>query len=136
MSAKVIVAREVAEQEFARMCEAFRVELDESGLDDDEKAKLKDTRQKVVRDIMRGTLVVAENGLPTYTCGDGKPVTFHKPTGATLLALETYHGSKQIANTIAGAADMTRLDRGAFGKMELYDAQVCMRLATLFLQDR
>lgn len=134
---KIIVARDVAEADFVKMAETFRVDLDESELDDEEKEKLAAHRDGIVREIMRGRIIVDEAGLPTYTPrGEGPPVTFHKPTGATLLALETYAGAKNIANTIAATADMTHLDRSVFGRMELRDVQIVMRLTTLFLQDR
>jgi hypothetical protein len=80
---------------------------------------------------------VGEAGKPTYTPADGSDaITFHPPTGATLMALETYGGQKNISNTVAAMAEMTRTERGVFGKMAKPDFQICMRLANLFLGDR
>lgn len=137
MSGTPKVAREVAEVEFERMCAAFRIELDGSDLDDSDRKDFADLRDSIVRLITRGSLVVGDDGRPTYTPADqSQGITFHRPTGATLMALETYAGGKNIANTIAAMADMTRTDRGTFGKMDARDVRACTTLARLFLADR
>lgn len=130
------VAREVAESEFVRMCEAFRVDHDVSALPDDEREEFESLRDKILGDFMRGTVVVDAEGLPTYTPESGKALTFHKPTGATLLALETYPNAKQIGNFVAAMADMTETDRATFAKMSARDVNACSRLAKIFLADR
>lgn len=131
------VAREVAEQEFARLCEANRVDHDTADLTEAELAEWSELREGIVRDLERGTLIVGEDGRPTYTPpGSAKAVTFYAPTGATLMALETYAGARNISNLIAAMADMTRTDRGEFGKMPARDVQACARLAKIFLADR
>jgi hypothetical protein len=133
------VAREVAEAEFARMCDAYRIEHDAAEMPKDELEEWNNLRNGIVRDMMSGAIVVGADGNPTYTApeaGGAVSITFHPPTGATLLALETYPGGKQIANMLAAMADMTRTDRGEFGKMPSRDVHACSRLAKLFLADR
>jgi hypothetical protein len=130
------VAREVAEAEFDRMCDARRIETDTSELPDDEKAEFADIRGSIVRMIMRGALVVAESGDPTYTPVGAPALTFHPATGATLMALETHPGGKSIANMMAALTEMTRTDPGTFAKLAAPDAQACSRIGKLFLADR
>jgi hypothetical protein len=132
------VAREVAEAEFERMCEAHRIEHDTSEMTEDEaKEWADDIRGPLVRELMSGVLIVGEDGNPTYTApGSTKGITFRAPTGATLMALETYAGAKNIANLVAAMADMTHTDRSEFGKMPARDVQACARVAKLFLADR
>lgn len=134
------VAKEVAEAEFDRICSAHRIDNDTSAMDDEERKGWLELRGGIVKDIMSGAIVVAEDGTPTFTPAPGGKVvtaiTFHPPTGATLLALETYAGGKNIANFMAAMADMTRLDRSEFGKMPMRDVSSCMRLAKLFLSDQ
>lgn len=131
------IAREVAETEFARMCEAHRIDHDTSELAADELAEWTALRESIVRDLARGDLIVGDDGNPTYTLPKGgKAFTFHAPTGATLMALETHGSGKNIANMIAAMADMTHTDRGEFGKMAARDVQACSRIAKLFLADR
>jgi hypothetical protein len=135
---KTKIAREVAEAEFLRLCEAHRVDYDPTEMTDAELAEWNDDlKAPIVRDIMAGTLIVGEDGNPTYTPpGASKSITFHAPTGATLMALETYAGGKNIANLVAAMADMTHTDRGEFGRMAARDVQSCARVAKLFLADR
>lgn len=132
-SGKNKVAKEVAEREFERLCEANRIDHDATELTEAEATEWNQLRGEIVRDIQLGTLVVAEDGRPTYTPpGSSKGYTFHSPTGATLIAMETYAG-KQLSNFMAAMADMTRTDRGEFGRMALRDVKACMRVARLFL---
>lgn len=135
---KFKIAKEVAEAEFDRMCVAFRIDCSTDELDEKELAEWTEVRGKIVQDLRTGALVVGEDGKPTYTppVAGADSLTFHPPTGATLMALETYAGEKGISNLVAAMADMTRRDRGLFGKMARPDFQVCSRLAGLFLADR
>lgn len=130
------VAREVAESEFERMCNARRIELDPSDLDDDEKAEFAELRGAIVQLVMSGALVVGESGDPTYTPRGGGALTFHPCTGATLMALETHGPGKNISNLIAAMQEMTRSTPGTFARMEAADFRACSRLGKLFLADR
>jgi hypothetical protein len=136
------VAREVADSEFERLCSSHRIETDMAELTDDEKKDWLELRGGIVKDIMRGSLVIAEDGAPTFsttTGGAGAAITqftFRPPTGATLLALETYAGGKNIANFMAAMADMARVDRSEFAKLDMREVNSLMRIAKLFLSDQ
>lgn len=130
------VAAEVAESEFSRMCEAFRVEQDTSELDEKELESWNELRGGIVRDIQRGLLVIDPEGLPIYTPPGGKPIKFNKPTGATLMALETHAKGKDISNTVAAMGDMTETNKGEFSRLAVQDFRACMRLTNLFLSDQ
>lgn len=134
------VAREVAETEFERLCSTHRVDTDTAAMSDDEKKDWLELKGGIVKDIMRGVLIVAEDGTPTFSAmsngGTISQFTFRAPTGATLLALETYPGGKNIANFMAAMGDMAQVDRSEFGKMAMRDVSSCMRIAKLFLSDQ
>lgn len=133
----VKVAREVAEADFARMCGPFRVELDADHLNDEERVENMETREKLVRLIMRGLLVVGDDGNPTYTPpGRASGFTFHPVKATALIALETYAQSKPISNMCCCMADMTRVDRTEFHRLDLPDFHALSNLAKLFLADR
>lgn len=137
MTATVKVAREVALADFERMCEAYRVPLDLSDLSADEQTEFEGLREKIVRLQMRGVVVVGPDGNPTYTApGSATGYTFHPPTGATLMALETYAGKRDVANSMAAIADMTHTDKSEFSKMPLADFRAISNIASLFLADR
>jgi hypothetical protein len=133
---KYKVAEEVAEQEFERLCEANRIDYDVSDLNEEETTDWLELRGGIVKLIRQGTLVVSEDGKPIYTPpGGSKSLTFHRPTGATLMALDS-HKDKRVANLTAAMADMTRVNSGEFGRMDSRDFQACGRIANLFLADR
>lgn len=127
------VAEEVAASEFSRMCDLFRVDQDTSKLDEKELASWNDTRGAVIRDIRVGLLVIDPEGRPIYTPPGGKSIKFNPPTGATMMALETYGKDKQISNTVAAMGDMTETNKGEFSRLAAPDFRACMRLTNLFL---
>jgi hypothetical protein len=134
-NAKVVVAREVAETEFERMCDAHRI--DTASMAENDADEWAGVKAALVRVIMSGALIVGSDGLATYTPpGSAKGLTFRRATGATYMALETYAGGKNMRNMCAAMADMTQADVGDFSKLDAPDFQICLRLGKLFLADR
>jgi hypothetical protein len=129
------IAREVAETEFERMCTAHRIEHD-AERDEAEQKEWNDMKAPLVRMLMRGSLIIAENGNPTYTPSGGAGLTFHQATGATWIALETYAGAKNMSNMIAAMAELTHTDRASLSKLDAADFQACLKVTGLFLSDR
>lgn len=130
------VAEEVARQEFDRMCDANRIDCDESNLDQEELEEWNEIRSKIVADICRGQLVVDAEGRPVYTPIGGKSITFNPPTGATFIALESHGKGKDLSNLVAAMADMTGTNKGDFSRMHAKDFKACCRLGNFFLADR
>lgn len=129
------VAREVASSEFLRMCAAYRINTDVDR-DAEETAEWDEISGAIIADMMSGALVVDEQGFPTYTPPGGPALTFHKATGATYTALETYPSAKQMQNMIAAVGELTRTDKPTLSKLEAPDFQALLRLAKLFLHNR
>jgi hypothetical protein len=134
--AQTKVVEEVAAQEFARMCEANRIEHDATDLDEEGARELAEVRDPIVRDIMSGRLVIDTAGRPVYTPDGGKPITFNRATGATLMALETHGKGRDVSNMVAAMADMTGAPKGEFSRLAVRDFQACGRIARLFLADQ
>lgn len=134
MAEKIKVAEEVAAAEFSRMCATFRIDEDTSELGEADLKEWNELRGRIIKDICRGRVVVDGEGQPVVTTESGKAITFHRPTGATVIALET-HKEKNISNSIAAIGDMTRTNPSEFSRMFLPDFRTCSRLASLFLAD-
>lgn len=130
------VAKEVAEQEFSRLCAASRIDEDESALDKDELQEWREMREPIVRDICRGKLVIDAEGRPVWTTETGKALTFQRATAATFIALETHGKGKDVSNMMAAIADMTGTGKGELSKLMAPDFHGCSRIARLFLADR
>lgn len=118
------------------MCEANRIDTDESKLDADELEEWQSVRGKIVADICRGQLVVDTEGRPVYTAAGGKPITFQPATGAAFMALETHGKGKDLSNLVAAMAELTGTNKGDFSRMNARDFKSCCRVANLFLADR
>jgi hypothetical protein len=129
------VAPEVALAEFERMCAARRVDIDESKMSVADKKQFADRRKKAVDAIVAGTLVIADDGTPTFT-PENPPkgvtaITFHEATGADFMAADKFEGD--ISKTVAVAHSMTRLMGGEISRLRMRDFNLCLALANLFL---
>lgn len=130
------VAREVAEAEFERFVEAMDLELDDARMDTEDRKSFSELRDRVVRCIEQGHLVVDEKGQPVYTPRAGnhtQPITFHEPTGASFMAMDSKKKGQDIAKMYAVMADMTHLDAKVFASMANRDLKVCQAIVSLFL---
>jgi hypothetical protein len=132
-----VVALEVAEKEFERFLEAMDLEVDSGALEGDDRKSFESNKRKFVRAVQRGQLVVNDNGEPVYTMQKGgTPITFHEPTGATLMALDTVKKDHDVQKAFAVMAEMTKMPRDTFAKMLQRDLAVCQAVFILFLAPR
>ena len=78
------IAKEVAEQDFNRFVEAMALEVDPTNMDEDDHKGFTQQKDRIIRAIMSGSLVVNDNGEPVFTpqrTNDADAITFHEPTG-------------------------------------------------------
>lgn len=132
------VAPEVALEEFRRFCDLMDLEFDLTKMDADDKKSFEQTRDRVLRAIERGLLVINDKGEPVLTpqSGDGddrRPITFHEPTGASVLAIDKAKKGQDAAKTFLMLADFTGEPVARYAKMANRDFRVCQALMTLFL---
>lgn len=130
------IALEVAEQEFNRFVEAMDLDVNPSDMDEDDKKGFEQQRDRVVSAIQAGTLAISDNGEPVFTPQRSKdidPITFHEPTGASLMAMDRKKKTEDIGKLYAAMGDMTKTHAGVFSKMKMADLKVCMAITTLFL---
>jgi hypothetical protein len=130
-----VISDEVAEEEFLRFVTTMRLDVNPKGWDDADLKSFKDCKNKIVAAMQAGDLVIDEKGQPIYTpvYGDKKPITFYRPTGATLMATDAKKKEHEAAKTFAALADMTRETVALFSKMDLLDLKVCQSILLLFL---
>ncbi len=137
-----VLSREVAEQELER----FLIEMDlvdrtdASRLDAEDKKKLCEVRENLVRALMSGSLRIDDDGCPVYTPrkgdpakGELKPVKFHEPTGADLAVMDKYKQTQGVAKQNALLGAMTGEGPSRFAVMKQRDLTVCSDLLMLFL---
>lgn len=117
------VAAEVCEKEFERMCAARRIDTDVSEMTRGEKRLFEARKTAVLRYMKSGTLVVNPEGNPVYTppVDGGQPITFHKATGATMMAGDGYGEGFDAGRLVAVATELTKSVPGALSKLDIED---------------
>ena len=129
------IIKEVAEQEFDRFIEAMDIEADPLEMDDEDKEQFKKQKSLVVSRVMAGNVIIDDAGQPVYTVkqGDGDPITFYEPTGASLMAMDRKKKAEDIGKLYATMADMTKQPIKRFAGMKYRDLKVCIAITSLFL---
>jgi len=130
------IALEVAEAEFTRFGDLMDLDLDPLDMDEEDKKGFEQQKKRVISSIQNGSLIINENGEPIFTptVKEGaNPLTFHEPTGASLMAMDHKKRTEDVGKLYATMADMTGSSTGIFSKMKMRDLKVCMAITTLFL---
>ncbi len=131
------IAKEVAEAEFDRFADLMDLDVNTEGMSADEKRDFTVQRDRLVRVIQSGALVINGNGEPVYTPqraeGDVNPITFNEPTGASYLAMDRKKVGEDMGKLFSTMADVTGQSAGLFSKMKNSDLKVCIAIITLFL---
>lgn len=133
---KEVIAREVAEAEFDRFVEAMDIEASTADMDAEDKKGFLEQKDRIVKAVMSGALIVNDNGEPVYTPArtkDADALTFHEPTGASLMAMDRKKKTEDVGKLYATMGDMTKTHANTFSKMKMPDLKVCMAITTLFL---
>lgn len=129
-----LIATEVAEADFNRLCAARRVDIDEAEMDEEDLEKFHDLKTQIVKQIRRGRLVVTgDDGTCVYTPPNGKAITFYPTVGAHLMAQDDHAEGRNMAKTAAVFTAMTKSNKGDFAKLDLADVKACQALVGLFL---
>lgn len=136
MTGKELIVKEVAEIEFSRFVDLMDLDIDPADMDEEDKKGFDQQYRRIIQAIQTGALIVNDNGEPIFTpqrSEESKPITFHEPTGASLMAMDRKKKSEDIAKLYATMADMTKTHISTFSKMKMSDLKVCMAVTTLFL---
>lgn len=129
------VDQEMAEAEFMRFIDAMDLELDESA-DAEDRSDFIALKNKLVKAISKGSLIIDESGQPVYTperTEDVKPLTFYEPTGANLVAMDKRKPGEDISKFNAVMAEMCKVHPKVFSKLKFKDYKLCQSIVTLFL---
>ena len=128
------VAHEVAEAELAKFFDLMDLDFDTSKMDEEDQGEFKVHTDRLITAIQEGSLIIDDKGQPCFTpTGDGNTITFHEPTGASLMAMDQKRGDRNVTKMFAFMADMTRTHESLFAKMAYRDLRVCLAITTLFM---
>ncbi len=127
---------EMAEQEFERFVDSMDLELESSEMDAEDKGEFGKHKGNMIKAIQDGRLTINDQGEPEYTPkrgDDHTPITFHEPTGACLMAMDSRKEGQNVAKMYATMASMSKQNSKRFSNMKNVDLKVCLSIVTLFL---
>lgn len=128
------VDAETAEQEFDRFLEAMDIFVEESTMSDDDKSGFSDAKERVLRAIRNGHLVINDNGEAVYTphrVEDHEPLVFHERTGATMMQTDRKKG--EVAKGYIAMGEMCRVESKVFAKLKGADIKTCEAIFVLLM---
>ena len=118
------VDREPAENDFYRW--ANDMDLDISPKNSDEKDSIADHKETIVDAIMKGHLVINDNGEAVYTpykSEDKEKVTFYEPDGSCFAKARIRENP--LATMYGMMANITKESSAKFMSMRMADLRVC-----------
>jgi len=124
---------ETAESEFGRFVDEMDLDLEESEMDAEDLGAFRKQKGRVLKALRRGSLVIEDNGEPTFTTSDGQTITLHERTGASLMAMDGRKKGHDVAKMYAVLADMSRKPVSTFAKMRGRDIKVLEALFAFLL---
>lgn len=133
------IGLEVAESEFDRWVEAMDLDLDQATMDTADLASFSKQRRRLIRAMMKGALVIREDGLAVYTpynknSKSNEPLIFNERTGASLMAMDSRKSGHDAARTYAILGDLCKVHPSIFANLAGEDIKVCEALFA-FLMD-
>lgn len=128
------IAADVCEVEFKRLCVARRIECDETAMTVNERESFSESKAKLLRMMSRGELVItpAPENNAVFTPPGGKPITFYKATGATLMAQDGFGPHDNVGRVTAVATEMTKSIPGELSKLDLEDFRAVTAITNFF----
>lgn len=133
------VDKETAAQEFDRFADAMDLDLDTAFMDEQDLAAFHKQKNRMLRAICRGDLVINEHGEAVITPSNPKskrqePITFHERTGASVMAMDGKKKNQEVAKTYAVMASLCEVHPGVFANLAGEDIKVCEAIFA-FLMD-
>ncbi len=133
----VVVVKEQAQADFDQFVEKMDLDLDTEDMDPEDRTQFEKQQKKILKEIMRGNLVINDNGEPVYTPhrtdGVTDPITFYEPNGAVLLMMDKKKAGQDVGKMYAIIGAMTHQNAAIFSKLKGTDYKVCSAIASLFL---
>lgn len=126
------IEKEVAQNEFERWASAWRIEIDESELNEEDAQSLNEQRSKIVKAIERGYLTVSEDGTELVLNTNKGDVTFKEPTGAAYLAMDQ-HKNKNMASSFGFMGAMTGTPAKYWSSVRGADLKIAQAVTAIFL---
>lgn len=124
------------ESEFERFADVMDIDTDVTGMDEESREGFQQQKDKIIKAMMRGNLIVNEAGEPVFTPKHDEhrnPITFKMPTGAALMAMDKKKKSEDMGKMYAAMGEICGVPVKTFALMAMPDLKVCLAVTSLFL---
>lgn len=122
-----------AESEFRRFVDEMELDVDPAMMDEDERKAFDLLRRRLLDALRRGQLVIDKEGRPVFTpTGATESITFNRPRGKDLLAMDRHKAYAERAKTFTVMAEITKAPRELFENMAGRDLRICLSITSLF----
>ena len=131
-----MVARELAEQDFDRFARIMRIDMDTTGLDENDKRGKTDDKRIFINAVIEGSLTVDAEGVPEFTPVDSDStdlIRWPRAKGAAYAAMDKKKETAPMSKMFSSMAAITRTSEPTFVNMNMSDLKVCMAIWSLFL---
>lgn len=133
------VSLEAAEAEFERFATEMDLDLDTADMDAEDLTAFSKMKKRLIRAIMRGSLVITEDGEAQFTPQRPKSryqetITFHERTGASVMAMDMKKKGHDVAKTYAAMADMCKVTPKVFAGLVGEDIKICEALFAFLME--
>lgn len=130
-----VVSLDMAEVEFDRFCDAMDLDVDPAQMDSDDLNSFTKTKNRLLKAITDGSLMINDNGEAVYTPKktDVGPITFHERTGASIMAMDGKKKNHQVAQMYAVMSDMTGMHTKVFANLKGIDIKICEAIFVLLM---
>lgn len=135
---KSVIDKETAGRDFDRFAECMDLDLDTEGLDAEDLTALNKHKDRIIREITRGSLTISDNGEATYTPSNPRtkfcePLTFKEHSFGSLMAMDRVKKGHDVGKTCAVIAEMCGVHKNIIAGLVGNDAKTCMALFALLM---
>lgn len=129
---------ETAELEFEKFCDAWEIDNDTAGMNDEDKTAFEGQKAKIINSIKRGRFLF-ESDKVVYTVSDktekhaGEKITIERPKGAALMEMDKYKDREGVHKTYSVLAAMSGKEPKFISWLDGIDVKPLLAVVTLFL---
>lgn len=132
------IVREMADAEFDRFTDMMDIDVDQSGMDSEDEDEMLKSKNRIVRAIQKGDLVIDDDGQAVYTPSNvnskyDKPLVFHEQSGAAIIASDKSKKGQNMRATFAIMGEMCKVHPNVFVGLYGSDIKTCMAIFMLLM---
>jgi hypothetical protein len=121
--------KDSATAEFDSMCDALGLDSEATGEDAEDFSK---SKERIIKAIMRGALIIGDDSLPIYTTSNGDVLKITEPHGGTLLSMDKVKAGQDMRRTYTIIGELTG-GKFAPSKCKMRDINVLSAVMSIFL---